>query len=177
MSVKPLQAVMSAAIIASVVSLTGALFSAKQTGDLNALTATREVLVKSLSDDDLTDLRRQVSVLQSAVRERPDIKYTSPPPSELKILIAKVDKLGDRQTQLENTLTKQPLKALEIPILRRDLDTQAKEVAVLTSALQKAQDSQWETMKWLIGGLAAAIVTIVIPLVIRFTSRSSATAE
>jgi hypothetical protein len=156
------------AMLASVGSLTGALFSAKQTNEVSALADSRDAIVKLLNADDFTLIRKQVAELQERSR-RLEARPSSAPPvaTDVADLASKIDAVAARQAKLENTLTDQPLKALEIPMLRRDLDSQSKEIASLTASLQRAQEAQWDTMKWVIGGLGAAIAAIFIPFVNR----------
>lgn len=168
----------SAAMLGSVVSLAGALLSAKQTSDLNGLAKTRDVLLETLKTDDLASIKKQVAELQERSRRieaRPSSSL--PVPTDLADLSSRVDAVTARQTRLENTLTKQPLKALEIPILRRDLDSQSKDIAALTTSLQRAQEAQWDTMKWLIGGLGAAIAAILVPFVSRLIASNRESSE
>jgi len=77
-------------------------------------------------------------------------------------LRASVDELSKRQLRIEDAISKDPAKALELPLLRRDLenlkDGQLKEI----SSLQKNVDQIWDLSKWLVGGGAISLLAIAL---------------
>ncbi len=162
---------MAIALSAAGTGTVGALITSSRGADeVNELARAREMLIRSIIDDDISELRKQVQSIEAKSSHVNATPTQSIDRTEIAGLSLKITALRDRQDRLEAVLTKQPLKVLEIPLLRRDLDMQAKEITSLADDLQKAQEAQWETMKWLIGGLAAAIAAILIPVVTRLAN-------
>ena len=149
---------MSGLMVVSAVATLSAFLSIEQAQELETISSAGE---SSLSDQ-LQIFPKYSTAAAPRSRQAGD---TGLRPTGAAAPVNRIDALTERQRNLETTLTDQPLEALDIPLLRRDLDNQAKDVATLTAALQKAEESQWETMRWLIGGLAAAIAAICIPIV------------
>lgn len=122
------------------------------------------------------DIDKRIHLLQESVRRLSQNQSGKTVPNANVATIEQLRAVASRQDHLEKVLTDQPLRALEIPLLRRDLDQQAKQIEALSAALQKAQEGQWDTMKWIIGALIAAVSAICIPIAARlFQGRSQTT--
>jgi hypothetical protein len=70
--------------------------------------------------------------------------------------------LQTRQVRIEQAILANPIKALEIPLLQRDLDglKTAQQDSIL--ALRQNVDRVYDLNKWLLGAMAVSIVTLAI---------------
>lgn len=79
--------------------------------------------------------------------------------AELKVQFRSLD---DREKRLESAIAADAARALEVPLMRRDLDALSKEV-VANQAVAKADIERVYTLsQWLLGGLAVAMITLAV---------------
>ena len=114
-------------------------------------------------------LEKRLAAMQAAITE---VGKSGPRSTEiaalrrdLAIVRAEVEQSRMRQAAIEKIILTDPAKALELPILRRDLDdaqaAQAKDVVYLTQAIDRACNV-------MMGGLIALVVAILLMALDRF---------
>jgi hypothetical protein len=91
----------------------------------------------------------------------------SDPPSQAR-LAAQVRSLNDSVTdmradlsKLEDTILQNPTRALEVPLLRRDLESLKAGNQSSLEAIQNDLDRQYDLMKWVVGTLLIGIIGMV----------------
>jgi hypothetical protein len=71
---------------------------------------------------------------------------------------ASVRGLDARLTALEGAIGESPVKALEVPLLRRDLENLKQSDAAATDGLRSDYDRQYDLMKWLLGTFVLGMI-------------------
>lgn len=70
--------------------------------------------------------------------------------------------LKSRQSKLEEVIMSNPAKAIEVPLLRKDLDSLKDAQQQNLLALRQGVDQVYDLNKWLLGAMAVSIVTLAI---------------
>jgi hypothetical protein len=70
--------------------------------------------------------------------------------------------LTAKQAKIESVILENPLKALEMPLLRRDLEGVKQLQASAYDAVKKDVDRAYDINKWLLGTMAVSIVTLAL---------------
>jgi hypothetical protein len=71
---------------------------------------------------------------------------------EIKKLSSAVDDISSREGKLESAIMQNPAKALEVPLLRRDLDNLKDSQQSTFLTLKDGIDRVYDLNKWLLGG-------------------------
>jgi hypothetical protein len=94
-------------------------------------------------------------------------------PSAARILAARLRRSEERQQRLEEIIQQDPLEAIQIPLLQRDVqiarDQGARELAILRdsntrelAAMRESVDRVYTLSQWLFGGIFLAVIALVI---------------
>jgi len=78
-----------------------------------------------------------------------------------------VSDLKTRQSKLEEVIMSNPAKAIEVPLLRKDLDGLKDAQQQNMLALRQGVDQIYDLNKWLLGAMAVSIVTLAISNLIK----------
>ena len=108
----------------------------------------------------------------------------SPPPPDMRGVAAEVQSLGAGQNEirtsvrrLEQAIANDPAKALEIPLLRRDLEQSRALQLAEVQTLKQEVDRVYDWSKWVLGTIALAVVTLGVSNFIRRPSDGGAKAN
>jgi len=86
---------------------------------------------------------------------------------QLKGMDVALNDLKTRHTKLEDAILTNPAKAIEVPLLRKDLDNLKDSQQQNLLALQQGVDRVYDLNKWLLGAMAVSIITLAISNVLR----------
>ena len=81
---------------------------------------------------------------------------------EIQKLNTAQDALSTREEKLEFAIMRNPAQALEVPLLRRDLDNLKDAQQAAYSTLKDSVDRIYDLNKWLLGAMAISIVTLAV---------------
>jgi hypothetical protein len=81
---------------------------------------------------------------------------------QVKVLQQKINAIDVRLAKLESAIMASPSKALEIPLLQRDLDNLKTAQQSSLAAVKEGVDRIYDLNKWLLGALAVSIVTLAV---------------
>jgi len=124
-----------------------------------------DVKIKAL-DDGLVKLRAQTENL-SLLPEQSKVAI------QLKGIDAAVKDLQTRHSELEQAILANPGKAIEVPLLRKDLDNLKDAQQQNALALKQGVDQVYDLNKWLLGAMAVSIVTLAVSNLLRGTEKKS----
>jgi len=79
---------------------------------------------------------------------------------ELQKVTTSVNDLNTRESKIEAVILENPAKALETPLLRRDLDNVRESQKEALVSLKDSVDRIYDLNKWLLGAMAVSIVTL-----------------
>ena len=83
-------------------------------------------------------------------------------------LSSRMTALDVRETKLEQVILADPSKALEMPLLRRDMDSNKEYNLASLSEVKAEIDRIYDLSKWLIGGLTISIISLAIASLLKF---------
>jgi hypothetical protein len=101
----------------------------------------------------LKELEQHISSLSNIPKE--DALYI-----ELQKVSNSVGDLNSREAKIESVILENPAKALEMPLLRRDLDNVKESQQAALVNLKDSVDRIYDLNKWLLGAMAVSIVTL-----------------
>ena len=88
-----------------------------------------------------------------------------PPP--LSALDARLKQLEQKQQRIERVIIADPNKALELPLIRRDLEALEERQAVSIEATRRSVEQVYDLSKWLIGALAVGVLSLALNTLLR----------
>ena len=71
-----------------------------------------------------------------------------------------IQQIGDRLSGLENAILERPVRALEIPLLKKDIENLQGDQAEGMNSLKQSIDRIYGLTKWLLGGLSVSIASL-----------------
>lgn len=86
---------------------------------------------------------------------------------QLKGIDTSLNDLKARHGRLEDVILNNPAKAIEVPLLRRDLDNLKDSQQQNLLALKQGVDQVYDLNKWLLGAMAVSIVTLAISNILK----------
>lgn len=122
----------------------------------------REAVLNQLLDTRTVALRREIEILK---QERAAL-LSQPPKGESAsvsaMLIKRLQGIEQRQSRIEQVILSDPSKALELPLLRRDIDSMREANAAGLAAVRQSVDQVYDLSKWLLGALVVGIFSLAI---------------
>jgi hypothetical protein len=121
---------------------------------------TVDSLVPSLSQRELDERMATIHAEITALKlgQPNDVDARPLTSSEAAILSRRMDQIEARQRRIEVTITNNPARSLELPIIRRDLDNNKENALKLFESMEQAVDRVYDLCKWLVGGLAISVI-------------------
>jgi hypothetical protein len=131
------------------------------------------------SSDALTEIARAAAREQRALRARievntrevqrlrSELNSLNKPPSQGAMaaqvgnLTSRMDQMDEDLSALENAILRDPAKALEIPLLERDLENNQLANQAALAAVRQDIDRQYDLMKWILGTFAVGIAGLI----------------
>lgn len=104
----------------------------------------------------LETLRQQVDTL------RPTATGTPPTDVEVRGLSQAITELDKRQKRLEDAIARDPAPALELPLLRRDMDNLKEAQAQSLESMRQSINQILDLNKWLLGGGALSVLALAV---------------
>lgn len=111
---------------------------------------------------EMAELRLEMNSIKEDLKGISSLSEQSKLALKIQQLQRALQLLSAKQEKIENAITSNPAKALEIPLLQRDLENvKATNQASLT-AIKEGVDRVYDLNKWLLGAMAISIVTLAI---------------
>lgn len=73
-----------------------------------------------------------------------------------------LDDLSVRMKRLEDAISSDPKRALEVPLMRRDLDNLDKSQAQAIASIKQVVDSVYDLTKWVLGGTVFVVIAVAV---------------
>ncbi len=121
---------------------------------------------------ELEKIRAEMGRLKVAVPV-PSGTTTSQLAQELQQATAIIKELDARLTSLEKAILANPAKALELPLIQRDIDGLRLSQQATGVYLKESVDRVYDLNKWLLGGLAVSIITLALSTFVRGRPKGS----
>lgn len=110
----------------------------------------------------LDRLRRDLEALSQQQRA---LRQSIEQPSQnrdIASLSGRLDDISQRQERIEQVILNNPARALEIPMLRNDLNNMREANAQRLEAIKASVDQSYDLNKWLLGTMAITIIGLAI---------------
>ncbi|UXL41041.1 hypothetical protein N7D90_24595 (plasmid) [Pseudomonas fragi] len=159
----PVSSILS--IVAAMVGFSVALYSSMDTFRVNDIYGVKFQVDQVSLDMALAETAKLKEELRSI---KTDLKNVTalPPASKLAIQLQQtqsaIKQLASRQEKLEQVILANPAKALEIPLLQRDLENVKAAHQANLIAVKEGVDRIYDLNKWLLGAMAISIMTLAI---------------
>lgn len=145
------------AFVTAVVGFGVAVFANPDRGSLFGFDSTGASAERSSKiEKQVADLQAQIAGLKQGQQALPG---TGAGETQLARRIAEVEA---RQVRLEKTLAADPVKSLEVPMLRRDLNSLKESAAQNADSVRQDIDQIYDLTKWLLGALALGVFSLVV---------------
>lgn len=115
----------------------------------------------------IADLVDDVSVLKVQVAELTKVPQSVAVSAKLQELDAKLTALDAKMIALHNAIMASPEKALEVPMLRRDLLALQNQYESATRSLEREITRAYDTIKWVIGTIVLGILGLAAGVFLR----------
>ena len=107
-------------------------------------------------------LRAQVGALRDEMNKLAAIPEEGKLAAQVTIISGAAKSLDERLQKLETAILANPAKALEIPLLQRDLEGLRQAQQANLAAVKEGVDRLYDVNKWLLGAMAISIITLAI---------------
>jgi hypothetical protein len=111
---------------------------------------------------DLEKLRENVVGVEGQLKNISNVPEQSQVAAQLKGIDTAVKDLQARQSKLEEVIISNPAKAIEVPLIRKDLDNLKESQQQNLLAIKQGIDQVYDLNKWLLGAMAISIITLAV---------------
>ncbi|MFJ2336969.1 hypothetical protein ACIOMP_08910 [Pseudomonas protegens] len=149
-----------AGLVAILSAITAALSFSGFLDTKNKATDVVEVVVSSFgkqyaSADSLNGLKAQLDALNSEIKSLQQVKFPSQPEVDLAPIEARLSALSKRLSDLETAITSDPVKALTLPLMKRDYENLSKAVLQDKVSMREDLNRIWQFIFLCLGGLGS----------------------
>jgi hypothetical protein len=111
---------------------------------------------------EVASLRAEVKAVQDSIQNARDLPKDTKLAIQLQQIQNALADVQTRQSKLEQAILTNPAKALEVPLLQRDLENLKTAQQANILAVKEGVDRVYDLNKWLLGAMAVSIVTLAI---------------
>jgi hypothetical protein len=115
-------------------------------------------------EKEITALQRELEAAKNQLRSSSSTPSSS---SDVAALGKRLDAIEAEQKRLSTVITDSPEKAVSLPLMRRDIDDIKGSQTQVAEALRREIDRVFDINKWIIGGLAAGVLSLIVRDVFR----------
>jgi len=112
--------------------------------------------------NELTAVNDKIKTIDQHINSLSSIPKEAALSIEVQNLKTSTEALGARAEKIESVILQSPSKALELPLLKRDIDTIKESQQSGLAALKDSVDRIYDLNKWLLGAMAVSIVTLAV---------------
>ena len=134
----------------------------------------------ALQKADIEGMNAKIAVLRAELHETNKVITAPVPGSErtqqarqLQKIANDLQELKARQDRIEGAIIANPAKALEIPLLQRDVEALRVAQQANVSTVKESVDRIYDLNKWLFGGIAISIFSLAAGSLLRSKAESS----
>ena len=116
------------------------------------------IKLSEVSNMSIGTLENDIIAIRSRVEALSDIPQDVAVAAKLVEIETQIASLTQQVTVINNAIMDSPGKALEIPILKRDISSLEKQYVSTTQALEREITRAYDTIKWVIGTIILSIL-------------------
>lgn len=152
-----------AGVVAGVIT-----FSAEEVRKIEVVDVEFAVRPKeSALSQQIENVHKEVSLLKVQVAELTKVPESVAISAKLHELDAKVAAVDEQLSALNKTIMASPEKALEVPMLRRDILAIQRQYESVTKSLEREITRAYDTIKWVIGTIVLGILGLAAGVFLR----------
>jgi hypothetical protein len=106
-------------------------------------------------DEELKRMRRDQELILKALNRPPENL-------QIRVLAERLESISRRQNGIEQAIMANPTRALELPMLRNDLNNMREVNAQQLEAIKAGVDQSYDMNKWLLGTIVITIIGLAI---------------
>jgi hypothetical protein len=107
-------------------------------------------------------LRADLQTTQESIKGITNLPKDAKISIQLRQIASILSDLKGREEKLEQTILANPSKALEIPLMQRDLESLRASQQANILAVKESVDRIYDINKWLLGGMAVSVIALAI---------------
>lgn len=115
-----------------------------------------------LIEDDLRRVGGEIQAISDTIRNAPNLPREGKTVLDIQIIQKRIEDIRDRQAKIEQVILANPAKALEIPLIQRDLDGLKAVQQANIQAVKEGVDRIYDLNKWLLGAMAISVIALAI---------------
>ena len=150
-------AVISVSFVASFTFLKKDVFNGGSTSGIPSTTQSRQALAA-----DVESLKSELKLLRADAAKAATLPDEAKFAQQLVQLASNGKSLDERMQRLEAAILSSPAKALEIPLLQRDVENLRAAQQTNLTAVKDGVDRLYDINKWLLGAMAISIITMAL---------------
>lgn len=115
----------------------------------------------------INKIQNEVSIIKAQVAQLTAVPQSVSVSAKLRELDAKVSSINNKLEAMNKTIMASPEKALEIPMLRRDILALQRQYENATTSLEREITRAYDTIKWVVGTIVLGIIALVASVFLR----------
>jgi hypothetical protein len=124
-------------------------------------------------ENEINKLRNDINALHDSTENISAIPKESKIGIQIQLLKKSIDVIHDRQEHIEKVILTNPSKALEIPLIQRDIDNLKTIQQANIQAVKDGVDRIYDLNKWLLGAMAISIIALAVGNFLKTTESTS----
>lgn len=152
-------------LAAAITTLIGGVSKVSTDDFAEALGVSRLRELEKLSAENAA-LRADMEALKHKVSTLRPSSAATPTSAEIGQLREAVSELTKRQSRIEDAISRDPARALELPLLRRDLENIKERQAQANDSMSQRINQVFDLNKWLLGGGALSLLAIALSILL-----------
>ena|ERR1700686_115605 len=118
-------------------------------------------------DSRIESVNKDIVGLKSQINSLSNVPEQTKVAIRLKGIESALTDIQSRNLKLEQVILENPAKAIEVPLLRKDLENLKDAQQQNSLALKQGVDQVYDLNKWLLGAMAVSIVTLAVSNLLR----------
>ena len=166
MSTNTSKASIVTAILGAVVAIVGAVITATFDRQVE-LAGIKFEPTQQVRLSDYRDLEAELDLIKSQVSALNSIPEETVVSVKLAKVEVEIEQLASKLDALNKVIMQSPEKAIEIPMLKRDISSLQKQYEYAVESLQNQITRAYDTMKWVIGTIVLGILGLAASILLK----------
>ena len=125
------------------------------------------LLQEQVSQQQINEIQNEVSIIKAQVAQLTTVPQSVAVSAKLRELDAKVSSIDNKLNAINKIIMASPEKALEIPMLQRDILAIQRQYENATTSLEREITRAYDTIKWVVGTIVLGMIALVASVFLR----------
>jgi hypothetical protein len=123
--------------------------------------------LKDAFQEEIKGLSDEIDKLKVQLKSIAEIPKDNPLAPKIALIESDLSKLKNDLDNLNYVIIDSPNKALQIPLLKKDMDSMKKEIILRFSSLEKSINKSYDIVKWVIGTILLSILGLAVSILLQ----------